>query len=440
MTFGRLYIIASLMMASVSSSPHVLGYIGGGLGLLAIDMFYLLGFVLFTIYLFLRKTFALPYQFVFLFFLFILHVVIGAVFNQTDQGAIISGIRAYFRFLPFFLIPVVMYKDGWNVTSNKLLIAILLMQVPFAFLQRFVFYPNMDTGDVVRGTAGTGSMMAICLVCAIALVFGLYIRKEIALKRAALIALVLFVPVTIGEIKGAIVLFVIGILAIGLSGYSSRQLKNLFLLAIPFVIVFGVTYDALYSRGSERSIVDFITDPDRALRYLAPRHGGYIDHKEEGEGPFGRIDRIIAPLKEFENEPVRFFFGVGIGNTSSSRFEFLSGDFAWANDSRLVGNSVSRIIWEFGLFGLIIFISLPIMQCMYIRKCVKKFGVIRGDCIGWFAVNAIIVIALFYKDIIPSSFVMSLYFFTSGVIMSNLYADVAKKRMAALQETKISLA
>ena len=217
MRLARLYMYLALLLASVSDSPYVLNVVGA-IGQAAVDAYFLFGAVLAAAYVLMTRKIIIPAKYALLFFLLLLHVVSGIILNDVDEGVVVGGIRTYFKYIPLFLIPAIFWSEGWKVFDNKVLLIIALTQLPAAVLQRFVFFAGGGTGDVVRGTAATGSMMSIFLLACIVYVVGRYLAGKMSGARAAFLSLVLFLPITLAEVKATLVLVVVCII-----GFSSAM-------------------------------------------------------------------------------------------------------------------------------------------------------------------------------------------------------------------------
>src|SRR5262245_26992109 len=90
--------------------------------------------------------------------------------QDVPTGAMLAGARAYFKFLPFFLLPAVHHFTPRQLRVQfGLLFALALVQTPLAFYQRFIEFGNdMHTGDPVRGTLTASSSMSLLMLIAFA--------------------------------------------------------------------------------------------------------------------------------------------------------------------------------------------------------------------------------------------------------------------------------
>src|SRR5262245_37357154 len=96
-------------------------------------------------------------------------IAFGWAVQDVPTGAMLAGSRAYFKFLPFFLLPAVhQFTQKQLRVQLGLLLVLALLQTPLAFYQRFVEFGNdMHTGDPVRGTLTASSSMSLLMLIAL---------------------------------------------------------------------------------------------------------------------------------------------------------------------------------------------------------------------------------------------------------------------------------
>src|SRR6185295_14013915 len=69
-----------------------------------------------------------------LFVLLILHLIAGMVVNDEPAGVVISGIRIYLKFMPFFVLPLLIPQTEKALKWQLLVLAgICLLQFPLAW-------------------------------------------------------------------------------------------------------------------------------------------------------------------------------------------------------------------------------------------------------------------------------------------------------------------
>lgn len=379
-----------------------------------------------------------------------LHLVNGVIINATSPGAIVSGIRVYFKYAPFFLLPLVYCFSTRQVAGQlRFLLFLCLMQLPVAIYQRFFLYRSFmaGTGDVVRGTLPTSSFLSIVLICAIALVIAFYLKRLISLRMFLGLLLVLFIPTAINETKGTLILLPIALFAPLLfsSGGKSKRKQAMAFVAVAGVLFGGyvTVYNALYTQRSateEEGIVSFFTDPQKIIRYLAPRTSGMVTR--EDDATVGRLDRIAMALNYLSRDPVKLLVGLGIGSVSKSPIEALSPDIEalsadiskWSGDpvgweSELQsGTGIAQIVWETGVLGLLllyVFLYLVFRDARALSARDDNDGAIG---LAWCAVVPIIALSYFYKDILPVNGIMYPFWYLTGYVVAQRFRHTAQAK------------
>ncbi len=364
------------------------------------------------------KILMLDSKYIILFAIFGLHIIFGIIINGYDAGPVVAGIRAYFKYIPFFLLAAVyVFSDTQIWKQLMLLLVLLVFQMPIALFQKFVIYAEYSTGDVVRGSLTTSSFLTIVLVCAISIVFAFYLKNKISLNKLIIIAFILFIPTTINETKSTLILLPIAILipAIILKsrGESKKSIFKLFtivgLLFVSFVTIYDLFWGERY--GEDGSILDFYTDIYKIEKYLAP--GKVIEHKET----IGRGDLLVLPAKTlYEKDPVKLITGLGMGSVTDTPVGELEGEFSHFREEGLVQNSFSYLFWEVGILGILlssIFMLMIFQDAKRLSRGPKLANIIGT---GWLGVVPVIAISLFYKDIIPVNSLMYLFWYFSGFV------------------------
>ena len=176
----------------------------------------------------------------------------------------ITGIRNYFKYLPFFLLPFAYHFTAQSHLKWQLkwLVPLIAVQVPLAVFQRLVLYPKQY--DLVSGTVGISSLLTILMVCTIALLVSLYVKKELSLKAMLMACAYLSIPTMLNETKSSLVFLPLAfLLPFFLSSGNEKKLGQLLAIGATVVGVmaaFIVVYDY------------FIMDQ------LGLWHSGFSDH------------------------------------------------------------------------------------------------------------------------------------------------------------------
>jgi len=373
-------------------------------------------------------------------------VVIGWIVNSESAGAAATGLRFYFTGFIFFLLPLV-YRFSQRELSHQLMFLLLvgMLQAPVTLLQRFVWYRNSGTGDVIVGTLGAHSSGALSTFLSIelAILVTFFVKRRIKLPMFLVGVALLFVPTTLNETK--VMLIYMPIIFLGpyvFSGAFAHNKGRLAVAAAGFgiaVAVFSVIYQYtmvdLYGRSgmdlSRFTTVDGVTK--FVSSYLAPQTTADEDD-ELGDGPkmVGRIDQIVIPLQRLARDPVTLLVGYGVGNVSKSPLDGFSG--AWLDEAARYtkGSSyLSKIIWEMGLLGVFLLASLLVFvyrDASYVARWQE--GIFADFALAWKTVMIVLVLGIFYKSILTHTAVAPVLWFYLGLIVS-LRARLESRRCYA---------
>jgi hypothetical protein len=360
-----------------------------------------------------RKVVHLSPLYVFLFLLIGLHIFFGTIVNQVPTTTVFVGIRTYFRYLPFFLLPLV-YDFSEKELQGQIAVLMVLsaIQLPISVYQRFVESAGLLTGDFVQGTLGSSGTLTIYLLCAVAMLMAFSVRDRITRPVLFGTLAVFVVPTMINETKITLFLLPIALIlpALFMGGGSQkvRRLISIILLGVVVLGVFVPVYDHFVKSRWGYGILDFFTMEGRVEGYLT-KEGADIR-----QGKIGRLDGILLPIEKLSDDPVDLMFGLGIGNVSDSAFgDRFTGAYFREYGSYVYG-SMSQLLWEVGLLGvflLTVLYSLIFRDAMYLRSMASTNG---AFALGWACVVCMVVMTLFYGNLIHSSAVSYLFWYFSG--------------------------
>ncbi len=364
-----------------------------------------------------QKVVFISFPYLILFLMIGLHILLGVILNNTPLFALFSGIRAYFRYLPFFLLPAVFAFSETDMAKQlKLLLIFSILQLPVALYQRFIESAGLLTGDYVGGTLQNPAHLSTYLLCAVSFVIAFYLKKRLSLGQFCILLVILFLPTTLNESKGSLILLPFALLApVFFLGRGKKRLKNLMgigLIGIVFLSVFIPVYDHFMKPRWGYGIVEFFTTEGRVLGYLKK------SERKIEEGKEGRIDSIILSYEALSKDPVKLVFGFGIGNVSKS---FLGDKFAGEYNEtygELKGPTLPHLLWEIGYLGaafMIVFCFLILRDALYLRN---QPGLVSAIGLGWASVMIVFMVALMYKNMIYSNVLGYLSWYFSGYVMA----------------------
>lgn len=388
-----------------------------------------------------RRSFKVPLKYLLAFFAFMYVVISGIVINEISPETVIAGIRNYFKYTFIFLLPLAYdYSESDLVKQFKVLLLLGLIQVPMTFLQRFVLYPNLKTGDVISGTVLKTTSLTIIMIGLIIFLVALYLKKAINIKSLLVLAFLLFLPTALNETKSTVIIFPAGLIGLIFIMYREISQKQLTIIVGSGFLLLGTYvafYDSLYGKGDEGpGFVEMMTAEEGMLRSGGYNYEGYqvdpnevlnIEDKIIGQykhlptevEDMGRFDTMFIPFQVFMGENkdvVRLFFGFGIGNVTSKLGK--GGTYAHVQRLRGGGTTLSLLLWETGLLGVVSFIFFLILIAWDSAILAKNDSGFWGKfASGWFGITVIIIITLPYFNLYYYPEVAFLVMFYSSMLV-----------------------
>ena len=358
------------------------------------------------------------------FVVFLLAITAGIATNAVQPGAIFAGLLIYLRYIPFFLLPVMVdYSREEIVKQLKLILGLALLQFPIAFMQRFVAHKGEASGDSVIGTLGLSSNLSIVLIGCAAVVMGFYLKGFITTGRFLLILFLLLVPTMINETTVSLFLIPLAMIVPTLFVKGIDKIKLLLQvsgIATLVLVVFVVVYNSYYSRWGG-DVLSVITE-GRLLEYVYK--GADVEARtDEGreQSEIGRMDSIVLPFKLI-HDPVTLLIGHGVGNVSDISAERLQGAYLEMAISKGAGmTTLSYLIWETGIVGAVLSIVVLLMILRDAAVLSRGDDVFAALALGWTGVIAVLLVTLAYQNLIPVAPIGMLMWYLGGVIVSQRY-------------------
>ncbi len=347
-----------------------------------------------------------------------LHLLFGVILNEVQPGTVFSGVRKYLKYMPFFFLPLIYsFSDTQIKKQLQFILFLTIFQLPVSILQRFVEAAGGTSGDKVRGMFGTSAYLSIFLICAFSVVLAFYLKGKIT--RSALIGLtvIFLIPTMLNETKGTLFLLPLALLMpVLLIEGGKEKFKGLIIATVVgslFLAVFIPTYD--YFFGQRSGIVEFFTE-GKIKQNLAPQASGIAEEKGWKDDRRGRLDHVLVPIRKIPQEPIESMFGVGMGNASSS---FLGRELAGEYAGQFITiMAFTNLMWEIGLIGTLLVLFLFLRVFLDAVKVSKRDDIIGALALGWTGIVAVLVLSLFYKNIINQNAISYLFWFYSGHIIA----------------------
>lgn len=404
------------------------------------DLFSIIAMLVIIFRLASKKPLFIQPKYVIFFSIIFLHIVIGIVLNSVPSGAIFAGIRTYFRYLPFFLLPFIYsFTDDEVKLQVKIFLGIALLQFPVTIYQRFIQYKGIATGDVITGTVTVSSELSILLISVIAVIYGFYLKKGIKSWFFYLVLPFLFFPMTLNETKGTLILLPIALLVPTLLlAITQKKISTLVITGlIGGILVSGfvIFYDLSLGTNTERSVIGFFSE-GRFYNYLYTEAKG-----EEWEGTYdvGRIDSIVLAFKKLSSDFTKLALGLGIGNVSLSFSSVLAGEYTYKYAYMFpTRTAVSILLWEIGIIGLILVIIgyfLIFMDSLFVSR---EDNIAGGLALGWSGVIVICFVSLLYKNFISWNSISYPFWYFSGYIAAKAVQHTMIARSSQLQHEMLS--
>ncbi len=366
---------------------------------------------------------------------FVLISFVGVVLNTVPAGPLITGIRNYFKFLPFYLLPFAyLFTIKELGRQFKWLIFLVILQVPLALFQRLVLYRTVQSGDPISGTVGISSMLSILMVCSIAMVVSLYVKKHISLKVMLFSCAYLSIPTMINETKSTLLFLPLAILMpFFLSKGVDKKFSQLLVVGSAVVVImvaFVASYDYFMKPRWGYGLLEFLTMDGRVEHYL---HKG--TEADDSADEVGRFDSYFLALSVLSEDPIKLLFGLGIGNVSNSFLPGMNGEY-WEKYAHLgiQITTISYFLWEIGLLGLLLHFWVLFQIYLDAKYLSTDNGILGALGLCWMVVTIIVFITMGYKRFLYTNVMGYLFWFYSGLVIA--YAQ--QLRSARRQKARLN--
>ncbi len=407
----------------------------------------------------LRKSIVIHPKYVLLFVVFIIQLIAGAILNSVEPGTIFAGIRYYFKYAPLFLLPAVyIYSDAQILKQLKFLLALAFVQFPIVLYQYFFYKaPGHQTLDLdnVSGTLPTTSVLSIYLISVIVILLGFYFKQKLKFMHFFVLTLFLFIPTTLNDTKGTVILLPIAIFVVALTARMFRENARQLIPVLAIIpLLFGAfffVYSALFVEEGLRNndLTTFFTDPERGIKsYLYTGEAAALDaesilrdrqvvvgeksDRDIDQGKIRRLDAVILPFRVLSTDPSKLLLGLGLGNASESAIGKFSGKYEDILAMNSTQVELAYMVWEIGILGLLIFLLFFYFIYKDAKALARRNTLPGIIATGWTGIVVVIVLSLLYKNIMVFNVVGFLFWYFSGyVVAKNLLIDSSKQQNLA---------
>ncbi|MCZ2080434.1 MAG: hypothetical protein LC130_36160 [Bryobacterales bacterium] len=353
----------------------------------------------------------------------------GLLSIAYSDGPLMEGVRAgkrYFQFFGLLFIfavvpfPASLVRRWWGF-----LLAVALLQLPFALFQRLVLVPMREGMpdvvpiDIVVGTMegnlnGAGSSSVMVLFLSFMLFYLLAAVREgvVTGRRFALLAAILAVPFALGEVNLIVVLLPLA-LAASYQDLIRRQPFRIMLaaaLALPLLGLLGWIYLSMQA-GTGQPL-------DLKLEEIISYNFGQAGYYGRGLNRTSVYAYWMA--HQSISDPIGFVFGHGLGSSFGSITELNPGHMDRTHAGMFIGlTTASSVLWDLGVVGLLLILSLFLSAIRYAYRLTltARPGFDRAFCRALYVMALMLFVMLFYSDAaisVPSQEVLAA--FTLGLI------------------------
>jgi hypothetical protein len=324
---------------------------------------------------------------------------------------VVAGLKRWFQYWGVMLaLAVVPLHPRFVIQLARFLVALVVLQIPFALYQRMVLVPtrwNLPERvvpiDVVTGTfegtldAGSANAVMAMLCCGvIAMVLAGFREGLVARGRAAFLLFAAMVPLALGETKVVLVLAPIALVCVygdllfrrPLAFLSGAMLVTLVLAAL------GWTYL-------------MVQNTDDSHQTLEQRVAEALDYNvgDVGYGGGATLNRTTVFSFWWQqhrlSDPVPMLLGHGLGSTYPSDPLGARGHLEQRYSRLGVGlTTASILLWELGLIGATVYaglLGLGIASALRLARTAKP-GADRAMCRTLAAMLAMALVMLLHND------------------------------------------
>lgn len=356
-----------------------------------------------------NKTTKIPVKYILFLTIYILHLLLGFIFNDVSGWTILAGLRIYTKFIPILIMPIIFPLTEGEFKKLVIFVFVLAMiQLPVVLAQRFIFFADSLSGDPMGGTVGhsASGVLSIFLLITMSFIIAFYFKEQVTFSFFLMALGAAFIPTMLNETKITFVLLPVAFIFPAL--FIKAQRKNIFrVILVMFIfagsfVVFKGVYDYFQSKRWGYGIETFVLMPGRLEEYS-----------------LRRVDPIKNSFQNAVKDPRFFVFGRGAGNVSEGFTKKLSGKYV--QEGRyygLGGVSFPKFIWEIGIMGTILFYVLILIIFWDAMQLSRKSGFNGAFSLGMLSFCVFFSLSMVYTFTMDSNLFVYLFFLFSGYVIS----------------------
>lgn len=330
----------------------------------------------------------------------------------------VAGFKRYFQMFGLMMaITLIIFTPQSFVRWRKFMLVIALLQFPFALYELLILVPQRGglalssyTTDIIAGTFGANmqggspnSVMVIFLFSAIAFLVARWRSGLVNSKYFYILFVIFMLPIGMGETKIALVMLpMVGLVLFGKDFMYAplRYLPALIGVAL-LTFLLGYLYVVIMMQSSPMEVLE------STLKYNIGSQG-YSDGQY-----LNRWTSITFWLGEQSlRDPVGFIFGNGLGSSYTS-----TGAMAGHLGLKYLNYGInltaaSTILWDTGLIGLILFISIFVSAWFAAKKLEKLSSdpSVKADALAIQATIPLFMLSIVYSDSIVNLLSMEMLY------------------------------
>jgi len=369
--------------------------------------------------------------------LFMAFTLFGIIINGVDLPVAAAGIRNNLKYLPLFFLPFFFKLDRAFIKKFLCFLFVLaLVQLPVTIIQRIVY--KTPSGDPVGGTLGAHStgILSVFLTLCIAFWTANFIKTPLKPGLYILGFTGLIAPLGLSETK--VSFFLLPVVFVCIFLFSTEKKKLLGKTLMVFIcFVLGVFFTAklhnyLYvEKSPDKTILkkpktekkEKVKEKHSKIpieKYANPKLVFNLSYKRQTirSGILNRIPQVLFAFDQIQKDPVHLLFGVGAGNASDSFFEPAQGKYYQKYGKLDIGNNLlSRLLWEYGLIGTLLFFFIFLFFFVKIWKLRKLDRIIGVTAFGFLVLIVIYSITSIYFNTMLINLFGYLFWFLGGYLI-----------------------
>ncbi|MFA5171868.1 MAG: hypothetical protein WC426_09905 [Sulfuriferula sp.] len=340
--------------------------------------------------------------------IFFVYSIVISVIQWYSPGELFTAIKRYYQ------VWGLMFALTWLAFSlseiqriQRLMLWLAFAQLPFALYELFKFVPmrkalalsipGLVPIDIVAGTfggemlgGGENGSMATFLIIMFAFLLSRWRSQLLTTKQFIWCSIPTLLPLFLGETKIVVIFFPVMFFGI----YGKALLRNPMQGLITTIIVILITVTAGYMYAEIYINKPFLTVIQDTLSYNFGSRGYGNDY-------LNRTTAISFWWAQHITDPAHLIFGHGLGSAHSSAGALKPGHIAQLFTGYGIDlTAASELLWETGLMGLSLYLSIFLSAWLTASKLLKKSTSIEqsADITAIKSTLPIILIFIFYRN------------------------------------------